>query len=355
MPNDNTPERITSDDGGTQTFWINSTPPPGIATTLKRAIDEHEAVKGEVVSLEPAVALAKTIAGRTPGLDAQTRAVTQKWLDAVKQTQVSKTALKRILEQVRQLNVNSKIPTVFQPVTFLRFSDRETNQLWNAILDLDSLQTPWLLIGGQMVNLHCYSARIERSRVTNDADLAVDVWVHRNGLNLATRKLRSLGFNESDVDLLSERNTAHRYQNGDIQFDVVIPEGTMRQRHRPTTYSGKLGVEIVGANRAFRHGQRIPVDVDGRTGFVSTPSLYGAIALKSAAVLADRNAYRHRLDLADLLHAASYEQDIFSLLDQIDTKDAKTFRKVLPEIQVVPRAQPVKEALLRASGTQTSS
>ena|GEM_PF-6160177 len=53
-------------------------------------------------------------------------------------------------------------------------------------LDLDSVGVPWVLVGGNMVTLHCLEHGHERTRTTNDGDIVVDVWTARNALRQVT-------------------------------------------------------------------------------------------------------------------------------------------------------------------------
>jgi len=73
-----------------------------------------------------------------------------------------------------------------------------TGQLERAMRTLadlvDTVPGPWTLVGGLAVMLHCVEHDVPVTRVTEDADVAVNVFTRRQGLRELTRALSSLGF-----------------------------------------------------------------------------------------------------------------------------------------------------------------
>ena len=88
-------------------------------------------------------------------------------------------------------------------------------------------------------------------------------------------------------------------------IDVLLPEGLERQRNRPTTVSGRLGVSTEGANQAFARARRVPVVIGGVDGHLRRPDLLGALVLKASAHTTDsRDKDRHAQDLVVLSELA---------------------------------------------------
>ncbi|MFI9453532.1 hypothetical protein [Amycolatopsis sp. NPDC052450] len=223
---------------------------------------------------------------------------------------------------------------------------------WHAVLDLDEyLSTPWVLVGGQMVALWCAEGEVAVFRPTEDADVVLDVWVHRGALKYASRLLSERGFTETKT----EDGYGYRYQRGKASVDLMIPDHMERQVKQPATTTGRLGFQAAGGNQALIRAERIPVTVRGRNGHVRRPNLLGALVAKAAAAVADtREPDRHRDDIAVLAKIALNASAHRTMRDSCNPKDRRRLRLALdamppthPAWQRITQAELAREALHR--------
>ena len=207
---------------------------------------------------------------------------------------------------------------------------------WHAVLDLDEhLAAPWVLIGGQMVVLWCAEAGIDVIRPTEDADVVLDVWVQRNALKEATRLLGDRGFREAETT----DGYGYRYQRGQACLDLMVPDHMERQNRRPTTVTGRSGLQAAGGTQALIRAERIPVQVAGRSGHVRRPNILGAIVAKAAAAVSDtRDTDRHRDDIAVLAQIALDASAYRMMRAEATARDRKRLRDALAAMPVNHRA-----------------
>ncbi len=216
---------------------------------------------------------------------------------------------------------------------------------WHAVLDLDEhLDTPWVLVGGQMVALWCAQAEVNVFRPTEDADVVLDVWVQRSALTKASRLLNERGFSEAKT----EDGYGYRYQCDDATVDLMIPDHMERQAEQPATTTGRLGVPAAGGNQALIRAERIPVHVGGKESYVRRPNLLGALVAKAAAAVADtRERDRHRDDIAVLAQIALDRSAHRTMRASCNPKDRRRLRLALEEMPPTHRAwQRITEAEL---------
>lgn len=94
-------------------------------------------------------------------------------------------------------------------------------EVWHALFELHArLPTGWALVGGQMVQSHCWERGATPNRPTNDADTVLDVRAHPTMLLRFTTLLRDCGF---VADGESFEGHQHRWVRGEAQIDVLIP------------------------------------------------------------------------------------------------------------------------------------
>jgi hypothetical protein len=220
-----------------------------------------------------------------------------------------------------------------------------------VLLDLDERSEPWALVGGQMTLLHCLENGITGARPTDDGDLVLDVWSHRDALRTIGRWLQDTqGFELLDT----ADGFAYRFTRDDTTLDLLVPEGLDRQRTQPPTMTaGRPALPIEGGNQALRRVERVSVQVGSRSGHVRRPSLLGAVVLKAAAFVADsRDAERHAQDLGLLLEAALMSGSLRAMDAQATAHDRKRLRDALrrlPHDHVCWRSRSEPDALHEAA------
>ena len=220
-------------------------------------------------------------------------------------------------------------PVVDRPPVVVPVPDDTGAAVWEALVALDQrLTSPWCLVGGQMVVLHCLEHGVVPPRATDDGDIVVDVFVERAALTRATSALADLGFTQRT----DSGGYGYRWAKGDAHVDVLVPDRANSQQRPPRTVVGARSVETPAAQQAVARARRVPVDVDGLTGHVPRPDLLGALVVKAAAAVADtRDSERHRQDVAVLCGLAA-AAGLPALLGAVTAKDRQRLRKIAPEM-----------------------
>lgn len=167
---------------------------------------------------------------------------------------------------------------------------------WHALMDVhDRMPEGWVLVGGQMVHLHCAERGVMPSRPTDDVDAVVDVRADSRALRRFTGVLRDLGFAPAGT---SWEGHQHRWVRRDAVIDVLIPRGLGERSPARRTVTGGTTIETPGAQQAIDRAQVVDVAVERRTGTVRRPSILGAIVAKAAAmaIRVDPDRVRHQHD-----------------------------------------------------------
>lgn len=153
---------------------------------------------------------------------------------------------------------------------------------WHALLDLhQELPVGWVLVGGQMVHLHAAERGYPLVRPTDDADAVLDVKLRPPILHDVTAALVTMGFESAGV---SASGVEHRWQRGQAQIDVLIPQGLgERLRAQVVGVSGSPTVETPAGQIAVDLSEVVDVQVGDRVGHVRRPTLLGALIAKAAA------------------------------------------------------------------------
>lgn len=209
---------------------------------------------------------------------------------------------------------------------------------WLALLDLhDELPAGWVLVGGQMVHLHAAERGYRLVRPTDDADAVLDVKLKPTILHDATAALVAMGFESAGV---SASGVEHRWQRGEAQIDVLIPQGLgERLRAQVVGVSGSPTVETPAGQIAVDLSEVVGVQVGDRVGHVRSPTLLGALIAKAAAdttvSVSSAAAGRHLEDFVTL----SAMLKVSDLAGTTSTKSqrryvAKALKKVSPRIDL---------------------
>jgi len=171
---------------------------------------------------------------------------------------------------------------------------------WHALFDVfERLPRDWSLVGGQMVQSHCWERGVRSARPTQDVDAALDVRLHPNMLWDFTSVLASLGF---EPDGTSFEGHQHRWLRDGAQVDVVQPRFLGPRADGRRGRGGGTTVAAPGTQGALDRSVVIDVSVNGRVGRLLRPTLQGALFSKAAAVdqLAGQDNTRHLVDIATL-------------------------------------------------------
>lgn len=195
-----------------------------------------------------------------------------------------------------------KVPTIEREPVVLPHMPEHQEAMWATLLDFEETgPPPWVLVGGQMTTLHLLEHSVTVHRPTDDGDMVVGVWTHREALRSTAVYLTDNGFTERPTS----DGYGYRFVRGKIVIDVLIPEGLERQRRYPKTTSGRPGLGADGGNQALTRAERVPVNLNGRVGRIRRPTLLGALVVKAHAWIVDsRNPERHAQDLSALAEVA---------------------------------------------------
>lgn len=90
------------------------------------------------------------------------------------------------------------VPTLEQEPIVLPDMPKPQASMWHTLLDFEETDPPpWVLVGGQMTMLHLLEHGVTIHRPTDDGDMVVGVWTHRDALRNTALYLTSSGFTES--------------------------------------------------------------------------------------------------------------------------------------------------------------
>jgi hypothetical protein len=226
-------------------------------------------------------------------------------------------------------------------------------QSWHALMDLwERLPGGWMLIGGQLVHLHCAERGASPSRATNDVDAVVDVRAASDMLKRFTAVLQEMGFRPDT----SGDGLQHRWRRDEAQLDVLLPEGIGERAASRHGVGGAPSLEAPGTTQALARSRPVEVVVGARTGTVIRPNLVAALIGKAAArtqITADGAAARHCIDftvMATLVSAHDFRET------PLGPKDRQRLRSMLgicrEEVAVlqVEGAREALDRLERAAG-----
>jgi predicted nucleotidyltransferase len=205
----------------------------------------------------------------------------------------------------------------------LHAGDTPAWQLWSQLVELSRHLEPddWLLVGGQMVALHCHLAGVVPGRATTDIDVVANVLNTNRALSACREAARAMRL-EPDPSLDGRRQ--HRFRNDTMVLDVMIPDHT--PKHLVLRLAGREAVPIVGAARALQRAARCTIETAAGLADIPVPDLQGALVLKARAWVADtRDRGRHLYDLAQLSAAVD---DPLTLAVALDKKERRALRRV---------------------------
>ena len=205
----------------------------------------------------------------------------------------------------------------------LTSGDTPAWQLWAQVARLaQHLQpTDWVLVGGQMVVLHCHIAGVTPGRATIDIDIVANVLVNPNALFACRNAAAAL---DLEPQPSANNRRQHRFRNESLVLDVLIPDHM--PKHMLLRVAGRDPVPITGGYRALQRAAQCEISTEAGEAIVPIPDLQGALVLKARAYVADsRDRGRHQFDLAQLCAAID---DPMTLAGTLDNKELRALRKV---------------------------
>ncbi|CDO25751.1 uncharacterized protein RMCC_0196 [Mycolicibacterium canariasense] len=282
----------------------------------------------DTADLAAAVDRLCTRVGLAPALTQNERERLNTDLRALGQTaqQVSRADLDRWNQILR--TTPDFVRTLEQDAVVLPDMPEHQMRMWHTLLDFEETDPPpWVLVGGQMTMLHLLEHGVTIHRPTDDGDMVVGVWTRRDALRDTTLYLTGNGFTE----VKTSDGLGYRFARGKTVIDVMVPEGMERQRRPARTGSGRPGLGAEGGNQALTRAQRVPIESDGRRGYVRRPTLLGGLVAKAHAWTVDsRDPERHLQDLISLAGLAL--GDPRAVLSQLRPDDSRAMRVALRRV-----------------------
>ena len=229
----------------------------------------------------------------------------------------------------------------------MKTGDTPAWQLWAHLAQFARYLQPtdWVLVGGQMVALHCHIAGVTPGRATTDIDIVANLLVNPNAL-FACRDAASA------LDLTPQRSAnnrrQHRFRNDNFVLDVMVPDHM--PKHLVLRLAGRDPVPIEGGYRALQRAAQCAMSTEAGDAIVPVPDLQGALVLKARAYVADsRDRGRHLFDLAQLCAAVD---DPMKLAVALDSKELRALRRVEMPLTITQDPWLRVDAALRADALE---
>ena len=201
---------------------------------------------------------------------------------------------------------------------------------WNGLLDIaDRFPDGWVLIGGQMVNLHCWEHDAKSHRPTDDVDAVLDIRATPTMLKKVTQFMVKIGFTSAGQ---SPEGHEHRWIRGDAQIDLLVASGLGERANSRTGVTGGTTISTPGGQGALDRAQRVEIIYQGRTTSINRPSLMGAIVMKSAAYSNKVDSYRDR-HLIDVAVLASLVGAVDAVGFTISNEERKKLQAALKDLK----------------------
>jgi hypothetical protein len=182
---------------------------------------------------------------------------------------------------------------------------------WLGLFDLaDRMSEGWTLVGGQMVQLHCFERGFPPVRTTTDVDAVLHVREHPLALSSVTQTLADIGFT---TDLaMSVEGTNHRWRRGEAVIDILIPRHLGPVAAARGDIHGAPGLETPGAQKQIDRSEIVTVTIGDRSAVINRPSIVGSLIGKASALLLAGEQRRHLEDfavMAVLARPEDFEKD----------------------------------------------
>ncbi len=193
----------------------------------------------------------------------------------------------------------------------------------------DQFPDGWVLIGGQMVNLHCWEHDAKSHRPTDDVDAVLDIRATPTMLKKVTQFMVKIGFTSAGQ---SPEGHEHRWIRGDAQIDLLVASGLGERANSRTGVTGGTTIATPGGQCALDRAQHVEISYQGRTTSINRPSLMGAIVMKSAAYSNKVDSYRDR-HLIDVAVLASLVGAVDAVGFTISNEERKKLQAALKDLK----------------------
>ena len=234
-----------------------------------------------------------------------------------------------------------------QTPVLLKTGDTPAWQLWAHLAQLAQHLQPndWVLVGGQMVALHCHIAGNTPGRATTDIDIVANVLVNPDALFACRDAAAALNLTAQPSP---NNRRQHRFRNDSLVLDVMVPDHL--PKHLLLRLAGRDPVPIEGGYRALQRAAHCVISTEAGEAIVPVPDLQGALVLKARAYVADsRDRGRHQFDLAQLCAAVD---DPMTLAAALDSKELRALRRVGMPLSVTQDPWLRVDAALRADALE---
>lgn len=199
----------------------------------------------------------------------------------------------------------------------------------------------WMLVGGLMVHAHARITGVPHARVTDDADIVVELGV-AGRYREAVDALARLGFRP--YESLDDRAPTYRFTRGRQHVDLMASDRSVAPKHL-----GRAVLQVPGSGSALKRTKDF---VTPAGSMIRIPDVCGALSLKGAAYgLPSPHPIRHLQDAVVLLAcldargveppSKSMRSNINRLLVGLDTRpeawslaSADTVRRAIRGVRV---------------------
>ncbi|WP_251014190.1 hypothetical protein [Rhodococcus qingshengii] len=152
-----------------------------------------------------------------------------------------------------------------------------------------------------MVQLHAANAGVPLNRPTLDVDIVLHIETGAAVFNEVKKQLEDLGYELRWS--LKDEDPIHRFVRGAEKtpeiVDVMVADH-LAPKHVPKL-RGHPVFQVPGATSALRKTVNCTIEIDGASTRLSLPTVLGALILKGAAFISDRNDTQRHLDDAAIL------------------------------------------------------
>lgn len=200
---------------------------------------------------------------------------------------------------------------------------------WLALTRIaEKIPNDWILIGGQMVQLHCWERKFVSPRVTSDVDAVLNVISKPSILEVFTKVLDELGFEPQT----SPDGHQYKWIKGLAEIDILFPDNIGARALSKKGFTSGTVPETPGGRVVLDFAERVNVELEGKTTLLNRPNLIGSLYIKSEAMKNpnDIGFRRHFLDFATLA-------TLFSSDDIGSAVNAKVVDSILSAIAFVRR------------------
>mgnify|MGYP006292459515 FL=1 len=130
------------------------------------------------------------------------------------------------------------------------------HQSWVGLIELaNKLPSGWTLIGGQLVQLHCWENAKSPARITTDIDTVLNVVSNPDILNTFTGILKQIGF----IPSTTPAGLQYKWTRDLAEIDVLLMDNIGERSLLRTGITGAPSMETPGGRKVFDFSEKIEV------------------------------------------------------------------------------------------------